>query len=123
MYIEIRDRLTMIPALVVELEDNPATRRLGFFMGGDTGPHLLLCRLSDGESHINPYDWTGGTRTMRTAHTELLENWRKQKRADGAVVDVEFLLGETTEPKKPELRGWQQHDNMDPNASGFGDIW
>lgn len=105
MYIEIRDRLTCIPALVTELRNNPATRQFGMFVGDETGPYLLLTRLANGESKLNPYDWYNSTRTMKTAHEWLLMNWPELRHEpDGMVVDVEFINGETNEPKEPELR-------------------
>ena len=101
--LEIRDRHTFIACIAIDM--NPT----------DTMQHYLLRRYGfpcDGRpniaiSHVNchghplqndPYYW--GDRTWRTAHHYIIENWHSL--ADGDVVDVEFILGETTEKKKSE---------------------
>lgn len=99
-YIEIRDEMTLIPALAIELADNPCTRRLGF-----QGRNILLIRLSDQECRGQPHDWVNSKRTMQTAHMWIASNWDRIDH-NGYVVDVSFILGETKAPKRAELHGW-----------------
>lgn len=102
--IEIRDRATCIPALLVRLDpaderDRALLARAGY------GPSpacqssfVLLIDLTDAPS--DPFQHGGG-RTLRLAHLhvqdafEVLEN--------GQVVDVEYLEGETAAPKRSEV--------------------
>lgn len=46
------------------------------------------------------YDWNDGARTMKVAHHYIQRNWATLK--DGDVIDVQFVLGETTSPKQSE---------------------
>jgi hypothetical protein len=46
------------------------------------------------------YDWPGGSRTKQVAHNYITEHWHEL--ADGDVVDVEFILGESGKPKISE---------------------
>lgn len=117
--LELRDDGTFIPLLCVdmnpdaELMTGPAEtermlarfeaqhyllRRCGYPC--DARPNIAITRLgchSDPCSN-DPYSWGG--RTMPVAHNYIIENWDKLK--DGDVVDVEFILGETTAPKVSE---------------------
>lgn len=108
---EIRDRMTFIPALGVAMtptgihsRDQRAQqyllRRCGY--GVDGPPIILFTRLDGhGPAYSDPYKWTGpGCRTMKHAHQYITANWEKLK--DGDVIDVEFILGETSEPKISE---------------------
>jgi hypothetical protein len=99
VYLEIRDEMTLIPALAIELDHNPATQRLGY-----VGRNVLLIRLSDSTSQILPWNWAS-KRTMQNAHKWILANWDSIDR-DGYVVDVSFILGETQTPKRAEMQGW-----------------
>lgn len=106
--LEVRDEGTFVPVICVDM--NPTLepgqfsaqryllRRVGYPCDGQ--PNILLTRLSaDGSPAWNdPYGWGG--RTMPVAHNYIIENWHKLK--DGDVVDVQFILGETTEPKRSE---------------------
>lgn len=101
--LEIRDRGTFLPMFA-------------FTTGctGDTGRDYLLRRSgysvdSDlvmfgylGMSHVpacyDPYDWND--RTKKVAHEYIQKHWHELK--DGDVVDVEFILGETKQPKTSE---------------------
>ena len=108
---EIRDEGTFIPALGVDM--NPAAgehftpkemeaqryllRRCGYPCDGR--PNVILtCLDGSGKATNAPYEWGG--RTWPVAHNYIIENWNEL--ADGAVVDVEFILGESTEPKLSE---------------------
>jgi hypothetical protein len=45
----------------------------------------------------DPYSWAGGARTMPTAHDYITKNFDTLK--SGAVIDVEFITGETNTPR------------------------
>jgi hypothetical protein len=72
-------------------------RRYGFPCDGR--PNIMLTHANGGKKANNdPYGWTD--RTYANAHNYITENWTALK--DGDVVDVEFILGETTESKISE---------------------
>lgn len=97
--LEIRDRATMIPALALRLTGGPMDRLL-WKAGYGEHPLVMLIKLSDGQTSMyDPYSWND--RTMRTAHLYMQDNWYDH--VDGGVVDVEFILHETTEQKRSEL--------------------
>jgi hypothetical protein len=93
--IEIRDRHTLVPALAIQVsgEDGYLCRRAGF-----GNPMVYLLKLATQECRYDPWAW--GDRTLKTAHLHIAEYF--DDLADGAVVDVEFLLGETQTPKASE---------------------
>lgn len=100
--LEIRDKATFIPALAVDM--NPANdaqryllRRCGYPCDG--APNVIVTRLDgNGKATNDPYEWGG--RTWPVAHLWIIQNWHSIE--DGAVVDVEFILGETKAPKVSE---------------------
>lgn len=103
--IEIRDRATFIPAMAIRLgSDIEADRyllaRSGFGRSrAEQSEYVLLIRLGDvGKCACDPYEW--GDRTMMVAHDHLLKNFDDIE--PGAVVDVEFILGEKAEPSASE---------------------
>jgi len=93
--LEIRDRATFIPALAIQVsgEDGYLLRRAGF---GD--PLIYLIALATQKCQYDPWSW--GNRTMNTAHQYIEREWNTLK--DGDVIDVEFILGESTTPKRSE---------------------
>jgi selenophosphate synthetase-related protein len=95
---EIRDRATFIPVLAIDIsaKDGYLARRAGF------GHRCIqLVDFEGRRTAYNPYDWSG--RTFPAAHAYIETHW--DELADGDVVDVEFVLGETTQPKVSEERG------------------
>lgn len=104
--LEIRDRGTFIPALAVRLNaadprDRYLLARAGFgTTAHDQARYVLLTNLVRPETQYDPYSWGAGTRTMREAHIAVEGDWERWTTGD--VLDVEFLLGETTEPKVSE---------------------
>lgn len=103
--LEIRDVGTFIPVLCVDM--NPSNigegqryllRRCGYPC--DARPNILMTNLSaDGSPAWNDfYSWGGRTRPV--AHKYITEHW--DELLDGAVVDVQFILGETAAPKQSE---------------------
>lgn len=110
--IEIRDEGTFIPVLCVDM--NPRNgpdktplqryllRRVGYPCDGR--PNILMTRLSgDGQATNDCYGWGEGSRTFPVAHKWIIEHWTEIK--DGDVVDVQFILGETTTKKRSERDG------------------
>ncbi len=101
---EIRDKGTFIPMLAVKLDPgNEADRyllaRAGYGRRAiEQAGFVLLCKFNGGVAHHDPYWWKDGTR--RAAHAYIVAEWSNLE--SGAVIDVEFILGNTTEPKKSE---------------------
>lgn len=101
---EIRDRMTFIPAIAIRLapgteRDRYLLARAGYGISpADQGEYVLLVRIDggDGVARSDPHDW--GDRTMHVAHLEIIENWPES----GSVIDVEYILGETSAPKESE---------------------
>lgn len=127
-FIEIRDEGTTIPALAFRLSgDDEASRgmmaRAGYGKTAeDQARYVILMKLDGLDAHHDPFHW--GTRTMKYAHLALTDrlyhavknpdvaqNDALAKRCDemtfknlksGDVVDVEWILGITTEKKIAE---------------------
>ena len=108
--LEVRDRNTFIPVVAVQMFPSPLPscheqqryllRRVGYPCDDPEQAQVLLARANgDGHAYSDPYQWVG-SRTMQVAHMYILEHWYTLH--DGDVVDVEFILGETREPKKSE---------------------
>jgi len=113
--LEIRDEGTCILAIGIQMQappDPPVPRwedtvaywflhyRSGY---PEDGSSIMLMCLEDGRATNDPYEWGSrgmGLRTMPNAHNYIIEHWDELK--DGDVVDVQVILGETTEPKKSE---------------------
>ena len=100
--LEIRDEGTFIPALAVNMnptEDSQRylLRRCGYACDGR--PNIIMTRLDgSGKATNDPYEWGG--RTYPVAHNYIIDHWAEL--ADGDVVDVQFILGETQTPKVSE---------------------
>jgi hypothetical protein len=96
-FFEIRDSMTMIPAIGVLLNGScgPLARRAGY---GEIDCVLLTYLVGQRHANHDPYAW--GDRTMKVAHDYIARHWGKL--ASGAVVDVEYILGETRKPKESE---------------------
>lgn len=98
---EVRDSATFVPVLAVALDHENKReayllRRTGYVVA--SGPYVVLTRLVGGKSTYDPYDW--GDRTMTVAHDHILKNFDALE--TGAVVDVEYILGERAAPKASE---------------------
>jgi len=102
--VEIRDTGTFIPAIAIKVVPaNEGQRYLLCRSGyGFDPPQIILANLAGGSGMAccDPFDWPAGARTMRTAHEWLRDHFDGIE--DGAVVDVEFILGERAEPKRSE---------------------
>lgn len=104
--LEIRDSGTFIPALAIEMcADNGVQDYYIHYRAGypSDGSSIMLMMLSDGRATNDPWEWESlraGPRTMPVAHQWILDHFSEL--SDGDVVDVEFILGETKEPKTSE---------------------
>lgn len=106
--IEIRDKGTFIPAIAIELKPHTVPEiylmnRAGYFFLERERvrpiPHIMLTALAGGRpAHTDYYEWGG--RTWPVIHKYLIEHWDEVE--SGQVLDVEFILGETTAPKISE---------------------
>lgn len=98
--LEIRDRATFIPMFAMKMQsynshEHYLLRRAGY--SGDY-PCILFGRINGGHCHYDPYHW--GNRTYTVAHDYITKNWDSVR--EGDVIDVEFILGETTQKKFSE---------------------
>lgn len=98
---EIRDRHTFIPVLATKPEagaENEQERYLAVRGNFGRCKHVILTKFTDVKTEADPYAW--GNVRMRTAHQYIEKHFDELE--SGAVVDVEFILGETTSPKVSE---------------------
>lgn len=103
---EIRDVATTMSALAVKL-DGPRSEaerwllgRAGFGTNAeDQSQYVLLLNLdgSSGTWSCDPYAWNTGARTMPMAQQFINAHFADLE--SGAVVDVQFVNGETAQPK------------------------
>lgn len=105
LLLEIRDRMTFIPVVAMDTDPGHGAfyeerrwllRRAGYSQDGST---IILVNLNDCRASNDPYGWPG-SRTMQVAHHHIEQNWAKLE--DGDVIDVEFIMGDTTQKKKSE---------------------
>lgn len=98
--LEVRDRATFLPVFAISTEpSNPEQSYLLGRCGFRSGDAVIIARLNgERPSSADAYFW--GDRTMQTAHLYIEENFHELE--DGDVIDVEFILGETTEKKTSE---------------------
>lgn len=104
--IQIRDTMTKIPALVTiispgMIQHGTRNQKILANAGIISQDVVLLTRLSDFESHASPYDW-GNSRTMKETHLYISMDRNYRILEDGAVIDVEYILNETKQPKEFE---------------------
>ena len=102
--LEIRDAHTFIPVICIRpIAENEAQRYLlrrdGYI--GDASEYCII--MIDAQCRgvaYDPYDWPRDARTKPRAHLYIQEHWHELK--DGDVVDVQFIIGETAQPKMSE---------------------
>lgn len=103
-FLEIRDNGTMIPVLAIELHADTREERYLLERSGydeENNNYIVLWQMDGGygTATSDSFRW-GRNRTMSTAHRLIKEFWNELYSGD--VVDVEFMLGETTEKKPAE---------------------
>lgn len=92
---EVRDSATFIPVIGITISgaDGYLARRAGF-----GSRCIYLIHMTSNHCTYDPYDW--GNRTMRVAHEHIEAEWDTLQSGD--VIDVQYILGETTSPKESE---------------------
>lgn len=101
---EVRDRMTFIPVMAAAMssertEDAYLLGRAGY--RNYEGPTaVIVTRLIDCESANGSHEWSSNARTMQISHQFIEVNFYDLE--SGAVIDVEFILGETDKPKTSE---------------------
>jgi hypothetical protein len=107
---EVRDIATFIPMLAIKLDPScEAERYLLARSGYGTtkevqSKYVLLCQITGGLGRCtsDPYEWNTITRTYPEAHKSIIKSFDDLE--SGAVVDVQFILGERDAPKVSESR-------------------
>lgn len=101
-FLEIRDRMTFIPAAAVDCSfviDNYEEGYLLSRAGYGRDRCILLTALGGGVvAEYAIYAWKN--RTYQVAHQHIIAHWDTLKTGD--VIDVEYILGETKEKKCSE---------------------
>lgn len=105
---ELRDRMTFIPVLAVRMSEpenvaeNYLLIRAGYSFSGEPGEsNMVVLTRAQGrndKANADPFAW--GDRTFQAAHQHITEHFNRLQSGD--VIDVEFLLGESAEPKISE---------------------
>lgn len=105
---ELRDRGTFIPLLCVKpdagedyfLHPRPFTARMAWCYGYKHSRAVIVTHMSEPSRgcHNNPHAWHD--RTFHHGHLYVEDHWEELKTGD--VIDVEFILGETKQPKESE---------------------
>ena len=100
--LEVRDRGTLIPVMAIRLEpETDYTRKLLWRVGFERPErYVLLIHLAQLEVQHDHYAWCSD-RTMGEAHRWIIDHF--DELAPGDVVDVEYILCETSTRKGPEL--------------------
>jgi len=119
---EVRDIATFIPCWAIRMapsrihalgidiehrEEKYLLRRAGF---GFEHPLVMFGRLDGGECQYDPHTWSGRARTIPTAHQYVTAHWDRLESGD--VLDVQFILKETTEPKVSEAYETETDDSV-----------
>lgn len=92
--------MTLIPVVAIKLT-GPENEGEEFLLSraGFRGVEcILLGKLTGGEFKYNPYSWRD--RTYETIHKYLINHFDEHESGD--VLDAEFLLGESDQPKLSE---------------------
>lgn len=99
---EIRDSATFIPVIATLLESDVYEESYLLGRSGyqnyDGPTSVIVTRLNDCLSANDPHEWTN--RTMYVAHKHIERHFHDLKTGD--VIDVQYLLGETSVPKVSE---------------------
>ena len=104
--LELRDRATFIPILAIRLDpscegDRYLLARAGFGRSPqEQARYIVLVQVNGGGgiAQCDPYQWHD--RTYAVAHGYIQKAF--DELPPGAVVDVEFILGETEAPCRSE---------------------
>lgn len=102
---ELRDTGTFLPVIAIRLEPTNVEDRYLLAITGyglkieSQRKYILMGKLSTANLKCSPNEHEGypTVRTLPMAHQHILKHWEELKSGD--VIDVEFILGETKEPK------------------------
>lgn len=110
---EVRDEGTTMPVIAIKPNPGHEAERWAWAKGGygieteGQRQYVLLAPLHAGEGMLvcDPYKHPGAPRlrTLPVAHQYIIEHW--DYLVSGDVVDVQFILRETTEAKVSEREG------------------
>ena len=107
--LEVRDRATFIAVIAIRAEfrsdeERFLLRRAGYAIEQidpvllHEEPYILFAPLDGGRMEYDPFKQPN--RTLSRAHFHAVSNWAELKSGD--VVDVEFISGESKQPKQSE---------------------
>lgn len=104
-FVEIRDRMTCIPAVAIQMLGENDIQRHYLHNAGypRDGSSIMLMVVYDGKATNDPYEWGAlgkGDRTLPAAHNWIIDHFREI--AEGDVIDVEYILGESKTCKVAE---------------------
>ena len=100
---EVRDSATFIPAIAINMSTMhmpEVERYLAHRVGYGIDRVILFGRAEDGKLSYDSSKHSKVCRTMKIAHDYVIEHW--DNLPSGAVIDVQFISGETTELKTSE---------------------
>jgi len=102
IFLEVRDSMTFIPVMVTSLISNQEDQNYLLGRAGYEGGYVsvFVVKLSEGIGYNDAFKWPRSGRTMFEAHQYIRDNFHELK--DGDVVDIEYILKETTVKKKSE---------------------
>lgn len=90
--VEIRDRMTLIPAIAICI--NGGDHKLLKMAGYGARNYIALFPLNCNRGvNYDPFSW--GDRTLTVAHQHIQQEWENLNSGD--VIDVQHILGETDE--------------------------
>lgn len=100
---EIRDKGTRIPVIAIKTHGDCIKEHSHFRSAGWGVDSIILVKHNGGTQVAHdPFKWReDGTRTLFEAHMHIQKNFDALE--NFAVIDVEYLLGETTKPKESEI--------------------
>lgn len=102
--LEIRDRATFIPVICIRpVAENEAQRyllRRDGYRADDSETCVIMIDAQCRGVSYDPYHWARDSRTKGNAHLYIEQHWSDLR--DGDVIDVEFILGETSKKKISE---------------------
>lgn len=107
---EVRDEGTHIEVFAISTKPSNPGQTYGLSRCGFNSGDAVIVGYLDGErnSSADPYHW--GCRTMGNAHNYIASHFDEM--SDGDVVDVRFILGETSAPCKSD-RDYRWNDDSD----------
>lgn len=96
---EIRDRSTCLAVTAMQMHSTEEAEKYLLARAGfpsDGYATVVLTNLETFESTYDAYKWDN--RSLREAHKYIQQNFNSLESGD--VIDIEYILGETKEPKK-----------------------